>query len=147
MENDDNRKKEEKGGWLQNTANWFVIIEAVINIVSHLTRIYSDYNEITKVNSPVENDNTNNNNNAHNNDNQNNMRSPAYPLNPPNDIETDNESEACKICFTNKIQTINLPCGHLVFCFACCNHFIANNYIHNCPICRQLIKEIKITYN
>ena len=143
MENDDNRKNEEKAGWLQSTANWFVIIEAVINIVSHLTRMYSHYNEITKENN-IPSDSNNNNPQQ---ENENNMRSPAYPLNPPNDVETDIESEACKVCLTNKIQTINLPCGHLVFCFSCCNNFIATNYVHDCPICRQRIKEIKIVYN
>lgn len=144
MEDENNKNNDgKKGGWLQSAANFFVIIEAVINIVSHLTHIYRNYNDIAKENVPTVIENNNN----LGEDNPNNMRSPAYPLNPPDDIETDNDNEACKVCMTNKIRTINLPCGHLVFCFACCTNFITTNYVHNCPICRERIKEIKIVYN
>jgi hypothetical protein len=149
MDNNNKKDDKEKGGWLQSTANLFIIVEAVINIVSHLTQIYRNYNDITKENVHP---NVNNNNIADGEDdreydNPNNMRSPAYPLNPPEDIETENEEDSCKVCMTNKIRTVNLPCGHLVFCFACCTNFITNNYTHNCPICREKIKEIKIIYN
>lgn len=143
MENNDNKKDDnKKQGWLQSAANLFIIVEAVINIVSHLTQIYKNYSDITKEENIIGEEQ-----NRDNEDNPNNMRSPAYPLNPPEDVETDNENECCKVCMTNKIRTINLPCGHLVFCFGCCRNFISNNYVHNCPMCRERIKEIKIVYN
>jgi hypothetical protein len=145
MEGDDNheKKKDEGVGWLQSTANMFVIIEAVINIVSHLTTMYRHYCDITKEVSPGEAPPYREVDENH----QQQPRTPSYPLNPPEDVQTDNESEQCKICITNKCRTINLPCGHMVFCFGCCKHFIENNYEHACPMCRARIKEIKIYYN
>ena len=74
-------------------------------------------------------------------------RSPAFPLNPPEDIEAEVENDTCKICLTNKIRTVNLPCGHLVFCFQCCREFVSNNVQHNCPICREHITRIQMVYN
>jgi hypothetical protein len=137
--------EEKKSSWLQSTANFFVIVEAVMRIVSHLAQMYYSYTDITKeANNEVGDDNVNI---RYPEDiGENNNRSPSYPLNPPDDIETDVENDACKVCMTNKIRTINLSCGHLVFCFQCCRDFISTNYVHNCPICRERIKEIKMIY-
>ena len=150
MNNDDDNNKKEKGSWLQSAANIFVIIDAVVNIVSHLSQMYNwyqEYNKKTPIIDGRENNENYNDNYNYNDENNEQMRSPIFPLNPPDDVETDIESESCKICMDNKIQTINLPCGHMVFCFGCSRDFVSNNYEHNCPICRTRITEIKIVYN
>ena len=165
---DENNEKKNKGSWIQSTANFFVIIEAVINIVSHLTHMYHVYQEHNKhdlgnenmdagvgvegigVNDGVEGGEVGGVDlrvGVQRNNIPEQGRSPAFPLNPPEDIETEIENDACKICMTNKIRTINLPCGHMVFCFACCRNFVSNNFQHDCPMCRAKISEIKIVYN
>ena len=161
---DDNNENKKEGNWLQSTANFFIIIESTLNIARYISQIYYAYQTYKD----VENNNVdreyNNNNNNDNNDSgdfsgdfrgdyrgdyrgERPLRSPSFPLNPPEDVETDVESETCKICFTNKIRTVNLPCGHLVFCFGCSRDFVTNNVNHVCPICRERITQIKIVYN
>lgn len=153
-QNDENKKEE--GGYLYKIANFFVIAESLVKIVYNVSRLYFEYQ--THKNR-VEDDNNSSAQNSHSqsyaadrgsnerSDNQ----SPPYPLNPPEDTklpeEGDDEKDACKVCLTNKIRTVNLPCGHLVFCFACTRNFITNNFQHNCPICRVKITEIKMIYN
>lgn len=152
-QNDENKKEE--GGYLYRIANFFVIAESLVKIVYNVSKLYFEYQSHK---SRIEEDETSNFSHpasppqtservAERNDNQ----SPSYPLNPPNDTElTENDIEdrdACKVCLTNKIRTVNLPCGHLVFCFSCTRNFITNNFQHNCPICRVKITEIKMIYN
>jgi Zinc finger, C3HC4 type (RING finger) len=71
-------------------------------------------------------------------------KTPSFPLNPPADYESLNENETCKICLINKLRTINLKCGHSVFCFECSKRFILNNIQHKCPLCREDIIKIKM---
>lgn len=39
----------------------------------------------------------------------------------------------CKICYTNSIQLVFLPCGHSVSCLSCAQR------LYNCPCCRATI--------
>lgn len=39
----------------------------------------------------------------------------------------------CKICYTNSIELVFLPCGHSVSCLSCAHR------LHNCPCCRASI--------
>lgn len=39
----------------------------------------------------------------------------------------------CKICYTNSIELVFLPCGHSVSCLSCAHR------LHNCPCCRSSI--------
>jgi hypothetical protein len=48
----------------------------------------------------------------------------------------------CKICYDNMNNTVNLPCGHMIFCTQCANKY--NNKI--CPVCNQKMTEIKKVY-
>ena len=47
-----------------------------------------------------------------------------------------NESLQCKICFTNKINTVFLPCFHAAVCISCANRLQETRV---CPICRNPI--------
>lgn len=40
----------------------------------------------------------------------------------------------CKVCFTDEVTIVFLPCGHLVCCTSCGNRIV------NCCICRQFIR-------
>ena len=153
-ENNDKDNKE----WLQTATNWAFIIESVFNIISHVSHIYHIYSEETKdSNTPNQIPNQIPNSEAvgavgavgavvNGQDGDILDMTPSFPLNPPEDVETEQESETCKICLTNKIRTVNFPCGHPVFCFRCSGEFIENNYQHKCPICRQDISEIRMIY-
>lgn len=44
------------------------------------------------------------------------------------------ELNVCRVCMEQHIDTVFLPCGHLVCC-ATCSHAL-----RNCPICRSLIR-------
>ena len=43
------------------------------------------------------------------------------------------EAQVCKICIDKKINTVLLPCGHLVSCNECAYS------LNKCPMCRKLI--------
>ena len=168
-ENDENESNDKKkSGWLQSTANFFVILESALNIARYVSDIYYLYqnykedNEYRNANANAANANASNTNanaanaaeedqfaneNANAYANQQPPRSPSFPLNPPPDVEAENDKETCTICLTNKIRTVNLPCGHLVFCFQCSREFISSNMEHDCPICRKRIEQIRIVYN
>lgn len=45
----------------------------------------------------------------------------------------------CSICFTNKINTIILPCGHV----SCCDYCLDKLEDHKCPICRVEIRTFR----
>ena len=44
------------------------------------------------------------------------------------------ELHICRICMDLSIDTVFLPCGHLVCCSTC------SHALRNCPICRSLIR-------
>lgn len=43
------------------------------------------------------------------------------------------EKDLCKICYSNIIEVLVVPCGHLVFCLQC------SPSLDKCPLCRQVI--------
>jgi len=45
------------------------------------------------------------------------------------------EQKLCKICMDAEINTVFLPCGHLVACLTCTKD------IKQCPVCRQEIAQ------
>ena len=49
----------------------------------------------------------------------------------------------CKICFTNNINVILNPCGHIAICNACISGMVQYNTTVNCPLCNTCIE----TYN
>ena len=51
------------------------------------------------------------------------------------EIQNLKESNFCKICVNNEINTVFLPCGHLVTCNACALS------LKNCPMCRKNIND------
>lgn len=46
----------------------------------------------------------------------------------------------CKICYTNAIELVFLPCGHSVSCISCAQR------LHGCPFCRATIETRIRTY-
>ena len=55
---------------------------------------------------------------------------------------TDMESEICKICMINKINTVCIPCGHRCLCTEC-----KSKKFKECPICRQQLDQIVQTFD
>jgi len=51
------------------------------------------------------------------------------------------ESDVCKMCLENVVQTINLPCGHMFFCIGCANKY--GNERIDCPVCEENMTEVK----
>jgi len=43
------------------------------------------------------------------------------------------EARMCKVCMDAQVDTVFMPCGHLVCCNSC------SPRMHNCPICRKRI--------
>ena len=54
------------------------------------------------------------------------------------------DEDICKICYTNVVNTINLPCCHIVFCIKCANIYGHTKKI--CPICKEDMNAIKKTF-
>lgn len=54
---------------------------------------------------------------------------------PSNDL-----NGICKICYTNAIELVFLPCGHSVSCLSCALR------LHDCPFCRETITTRIRTY-
>jgi baculoviral IAP repeat-containing protein 2/3 len=50
------------------------------------------------------------------------------------------EARLCKICMDEEVGVVFLPCGHLVTCVNCAPS------LHDCPVCRQLIKATVRTF-
>ena len=54
------------------------------------------------------------------------------------EIENENqwmkEDRICKICLSNQVGVVFLPCGHLFSCVNC------SPKLKDCPFCRQFIK-------
>jgi len=64
-------------------------------------------------------------------------------LNTNNNVEElIDEKDLCVICLNRKINTVNIPCGHMAECENCSVRFINAN----CPICRTNIVQIVKTY-
>jgi uncharacterized CHY-type Zn-finger protein len=63
------------------------------------------------------------------------------------DTVTENTDNACKICFTNELVTVNLPCTHMVFCIKCALEWNDSKKSYPvCPVCNQKLNEIKKVY-
>lgn len=58
----------------------------------------------------------------------------------PNDETLDENSKECKICLVNELNTVFIPCGHIAACGKCASS------LKECPICRQIIKEVLRIY-
>lgn len=132
MGNEEN--KENKRDWVSTLSNAIIIIEYTARLISHISNVYSVWKKSENSATPPSGDDAN--------------VSVILPENLPGllvqDKEAENEKCACKICLTNEIKTINLNCGHLVFCFECAKRCAENteNQV-KCPICRQELIEIK----
>lgn len=75
---------------------------------------------------------------------KNSHHTPAYgelPTNPETDkvsqansnCNSNNLSGICKICYTNPIELVFLPCGHSISCLSC------SQSLYSCPYCRATI--------
>ena len=65
---------------------------------------------------------------------------PAKCEDPPKKKQR-TEDNTCKICCNLPINTVLVPCGHLVACFSC-----AQLLEDSCPICRQGVALVQKTY-
>lgn len=50
------------------------------------------------------------------------------------------EENSCKICFSNQIDSVFVPCGHSASCFICSSN------LQKCPICRKEFRSITKLY-
>ena len=48
-----------------------------------------------------------------------------------------NSEDHCKVCFSERIDAVMIPCGHFAICSAC------GKKLTECPICRQSIQKIQ----
>lgn len=69
------------------------------------------------------------------------VRVPVDGHDEPVDDDIEDDSETCKICYENKIKTVNYPCGHSCLCFTCAIKLVETD--PKCPICNQPLQEIK----
>ena len=51
---------------------------------------------------------------------------------------------SCTICYTEKIDCVIVPCGHMCMCFQCAE--IVDDADNRCPICRQSIALLQKTF-
>lgn len=60
---------------------------------------------------------------------------------PPKEPEELTVNLECKICMTQLVDTVVLPCGHAVMCRWCARqHMSSNKTTAKCPVCRVNIK-------
>jgi hypothetical protein len=52
----------------------------------------------------------------------------------------------CKICYSNVVSTINLPCGHVVCCFACAKTQQKSTQQVKCAMCKKVVHKIQPLY-
>jgi len=52
----------------------------------------------------------------------------------------ENDRSDCKVCYTNKIITVFVPCGHMCACMSCAN------MLPSCPLCNKPIQQVVRTY-
>ncbi len=50
------------------------------------------------------------------------------------------QSQNCRVCYSERVDTVLIPCGHLCCCSSCAGR------LTNCPICRQSIRSTVHTY-
>ena len=50
----------------------------------------------------------------------------------------------CTICMENQVDSIFIPCNHIVCCFVCANTWFQQN--NKCPTCRTIIIQINKAY-
>lgn len=82
------------------------------------------------------------------NSNASNIELPNVSSNLPDDeylkLKAENEElksmRTCKVCMEREVNTVALPCGHLVTCDVCVSK------IHNCCMCRTFIRGTVKTY-
>lgn len=60
-------------------------------------------------------------------------------------LDDDDEDKACVICLNNRKKCVGLPCGHISLCIWCSTN-VGNWTNAACPICREPLHELKITY-
>jgi RING finger protein 26 len=56
-----------------------------------------------------------------------------------------NEHNSCCICKENPKSMLLLPCRHICLCEECGENF-HNGRLENCPVCRQMIRDILRVY-
>jgi hypothetical protein len=71
---------------------------------------------------------------------------PVLPTKPPlvklpEDEEAESYEGACIVCFDRKVNTINWPCCHFMFCWTCSED--ARKEKRTCDYCRQPVEERK----
>ena len=54
------------------------------------------------------------------------------------DEEDEDEKNECKICLTNKVKCIVMPCMHVAMCITCVNKLEKND---PCPLCRTPVQD------
>jgi hypothetical protein len=52
----------------------------------------------------------------------------------------------CKICYSNVVSTINLPCGHVVCCFACAKTQQKSTQQVKCAMCKKVVTKVQPLY-
>ena len=57
----------------------------------------------------------------------------------PNKLMPQLQADFCKVCFTNKINTAAVPCGHMAVCLECSRRIRRNP----CAICGKECKYIQ----
>ena len=56
-------------------------------------------------------------------------------------------SMSCRICYTNKIDIIVIPCNHLIMCKTCLDTlFNIETPNFQCPLCQTNIDDFKVAY-
>ena len=62
------------------------------------------------------------------------------------DVDSE-DNDTCKICFTEKINAVILPCGHLALCVDCGRNLLRISQENaKCPICRNAVSNITQIY-
>ena len=61
-----------------------------------------------------------------------------------NNLENIEKKFKCSICYTNNINTMLEPCGHLTLCDKCVIEL--STYTSQCPICRRTFNNFKKIY-
>mmetsp|Transcript_45097 Transcript_45097/g.116635 ORF Transcript_45097/g.116635 Transcript_45097/m.116635 type:complete len:257 (-) Transcript_45097:235-1005(-) len=49
--------------------------------------------------------------------------------------EEEGDKDICKVCFDREIDTVLVPCGHIVVCGECASN------VSRCPLCRNVIEQ------
>lgn len=63
---------------------------------------------------------------------------PEIPF--PEDLEAEDEKEACSVCMSRIKNTVLLPCRHQSTCHTC------SKELKKCPICREKIDHLVVAY-